>query len=75
MICEECEGCTDDQCWGCSRRWCSGTYMGDGCDRCPEKVDKTIESPPGVQRVIKVRCNASGGHTGKCHWDPWKAGR
>lgn len=81
-MCPDCEGCTDDYCSGCGRRWCGGYYMGEGCDRCPEKVDKVItvkkmrgRSAYDVVITIKVRCNASTGHTGQCHWDPWKAGR
>jgi hypothetical protein len=77
MTCQDCGGCTDDSCTGCGERWCGGAYMGEGCDRCPEKVDKEIESPVGVKRIIKVRCNSSigAGHSGSHHWDPWKAGK
>jgi hypothetical protein len=82
-LCPDCGGCTDDQCWGsCQERWCSGWYMGEGCDRCPEKVPKTITVTKirNRQRVstpmeIQVRCNAASGHKGIHHWDPWKAGR
>lgn len=49
--------------------------MGEGCDRCPEKVDK--EGCPGAKpgQVVKVRCAESVGHKGIHHWDRWKAGR
>lgn len=75
MTCKECGGCTDDRCAGCGERWCGGTYMGEGCDRCPEKVDKEIDSPPKGRMTIKVRCNGSAGHYGVCHWNPWRVGR
>lgn len=74
--CGQCHGCTDDRCGGCSKRWCSGAYLGEPCDRCPEKVDKEIPKyDKGPLITIKVRCNASEGHTGIHHYDPWKAGR
>lgn len=85
--CPDCGGCIDDNCRGCSRRFCGGTYLwmqwgGDGpeaeaCDRCPLKVDKQIHDPRDNRRslLIKVRCNGDAGHDGRCHWDPWKVGR
>jgi hypothetical protein len=83
MSCPDCGGCTDDRCTGCSERWCGGAYMGEGCDRCPEKVDKPItvkkmrgRSAYDEEITIRVRCNSSrgAGHPGIHHWDPWKAG-
>lgn len=74
--CKECGGCTDADCGGgCWSRWCRGSYMGEGCDRCPEKVGKT--GCPGAKQgqVVMVRCNGETGHEGVCHWDPWKVGR
>jgi len=73
--CPDCGGCVDDTCYGCDQRWCGGTYLGEGCDRCPEKVDK--EGCPGAKpgQVVKVRCAESVGHKGIHHWDRWKAGR
>jgi hypothetical protein len=83
VTCQDCGGCTYDNCsGGCGERWCHGTYMGEGCDRCPEKVDKQItvnklrdRRTVPTQITIKVRCNDSDGHTGRHHWNPWLAGR
>ena len=72
--CDACNGCTDDRCSGCGVRWCGGTYGGEDCDRCPEKVDKQITDDQGNQRVIRVRCNGDAGHRNGCHWDPRHAG-
>lgn len=50
--------------------------MGDGCDRCPEKVYKfTVETNSHGPKDIYTRCNASSGvgHRGSHHWDPRKA--
>lgn len=56
--------------------------MGDGCNRCPEKVPKTItvkkmrnRVPVDVDIEIMVRCNSSTGvgHKGSHHWNPHKA--
>lgn len=73
--CPDCNGCIDDQCWGCSRRWCSGMYIDRICDRCPRKVDKTITDGAGNERVIRVRCNADAGHDHGCHWNASLAAR
>lgn len=84
--CPDCGGCIDDQCRGCGRRFCTGTYEawawtmpedrkpGSWCNRCPEKVAKYIDVPGGVKE-IQVRCNADTGHTGVHHWNPHLAGR
>lgn len=49
--------------------------MREGCDRCPEKVEKL--GCPGAKKgqVVMVRCNESKGHTGECHWAIEEAGR
>lgn len=73
--CPECGGCTDADCGGgCWQRWCGGTYMGRGCDRCPEKVEKA--GCPGAKKgqLVLVRCNGQQGHEGGCHWDPEQVG-
>lgn len=50
--------------------------MGEGCDRCPEKVyKKTIETNSHGPKDIFVRCAASTGHKGIHHWNPWRASR
>jgi len=56
--------------------------MGEGCDRCPNKVPKTItvkkmrnRLPVEVEMEIMVRCNGETGHRGNCHWNPRKVGR
>jgi hypothetical protein len=73
--CKDCGGCTDSECLGgCGQRWCSGAYMGRGCSRCPEKVEKA-GCPGAGDRVVLVRCNGDTGHLGGHHWDPWKVGR
>ncbi len=76
-MCPDCGGCTDDRCTGgCGERWCGGTYMAEGCDRCPEKVyKKSVETHSHGMKEIYVRCNGSEGHYGAHHWDPWKVGR
>lgn len=83
MTCEDCGGCTDDRCpGGCGVRFCGGSYMGEDCDRCPEKVLKTIalrriwdRQIELVEKDISVRCNGARGHFGTHHWDPRKVGR
>lgn len=75
MYCDDCNGCTDDECPGCDYRWCGGMYMDGICNRCPNKVPKEIQNHPASPLMIQVRCNADDGHSGICHWDPWKAGR
>lgn len=83
--CPDCNGCINDRCPGCDRRFCTGTYSWmqwdapgpehKACNRCPNKVDKRITDPTGHPRTIRVRCNADTGHGGICHWNPWHAGR
>lgn len=77
--CPDCNGCINDQCGGCDVRFCGGTYEwmqwgadtpeDQACDRCPNKVGKTITDGNGRSLLITVRCNGATGHTGQCHWD------
>lgn len=81
--CPDCNGCVDDTCVGCGRRWCGGTYAawqwtytgvdpnGKDCDRCPLKVPKLVAEPDVIR---DVRCNGNRDHDGNCHWDPSRVG-
>lgn len=70
-LCLSCLGCIDDDCDGCGRRWCNGTYMGEGCDRCTYGVAFPLE---GAKFVRYRPCAGDRGHAGSCHWDPHLAG-
>lgn len=67
--CPDCGGCIDDECHGCSRRWCGGMYRDRTCNRCPYKVAKLIRDDKGAERTILVRCNYDELHDGVCHWN------
>jgi hypothetical protein len=83
--CPDCGGCINDECHGCTHRWCGGTYEwwawtmpqnrhphASPCDRCPYKVSKPRGD--GTRSADSVRCNGKTGHTGTCHWNPAIAG-